>query len=88
MGSESIARVAKEYAKTRTFWKFSKVTANPKDMENLKRSWKKSWNLFTSKEYEPAPPTIPLGIVAYASVRFLLVILEKRRKLLLGAGKN
>ena len=35
------------------FLKFLKVTAKPKVVENLKRSWKKSWNLKSSKEYEP-----------------------------------
>ena len=35
------------------FLKFLKVTAKPKVLENLKRSWKKSWNLKSSKECEP-----------------------------------
>ena len=35
------------------FLKFLKVTAKPKVLEILKRSWKKSWTLKSSKEYEP-----------------------------------
>ena len=34
-------------------WKFLKVTTKPKVMENLNRSWKKSWNLKRLKEYKP-----------------------------------
>ena len=29
------------------------MTAKPKLFENLKRSWKKSWNLKSSNEYDP-----------------------------------
>ena len=32
--------------------KIFKVTTKPKVLENLKRSWKKSWNLKSLKEYE------------------------------------
>ena len=38
------------------FWKYSKVTVEPKVMKTLKSSWKKSWkswNLMSSREYEP-----------------------------------
>ena len=35
------------------FGKYSKVTGDPKVMETMKRSWKRSWNLITSKEYKP-----------------------------------
>ena len=34
-------------------FEFLKLTAEPMVMENLKRSWKKSWNLRSSKEYKP-----------------------------------
>ena len=30
-----------------------KVTAKPKVVENLERSWKKSWNLKSSNKYDP-----------------------------------
>ena len=44
---------SKNTLKQGKFLKFLKLTAKPKVMENLKRSWKKSWNLRSSKGYEP-----------------------------------
>ena len=43
----------KKYSKTRKVFEFLKLTAKPKVLENLKRSWKKSWNLKNSKECKP-----------------------------------
>ena len=43
----------KKYPKTGEIEKFLKVTAKLKVLENLKRSWKKSWNLKNSGEYDP-----------------------------------
>ena len=44
---------SKNTLKQGKFLKFLNVTTKPKVLENLKRSWKKSWNLKSSKEYEP-----------------------------------
>ena len=33
----------KKYSKTRKFLEFLKLKAKPKVLENVKRSWKKSW---------------------------------------------
>ena len=35
----------KKYSKTRKFLEFFKLTAKPKVLENVKRSWKKSWKV-------------------------------------------
>ena len=35
------------------FGKQSKVTRDPNVVETMKRSWKRSWNLITSKDYKP-----------------------------------
>ena len=35
----------KKYCKTRKVFEFLKLTAKPKVLQNLKRSWKKSWNV-------------------------------------------
>ena len=43
----------KKYPQTRKTVKGLKVTTKPKVMKNLKRSWKKSWNLNISEEYKP-----------------------------------
>ena len=43
---------SKNTPKLGKLWKFLKVTTKPKVMENLKRSWKTSWNLKSSKGYE------------------------------------
>ena len=42
-----------KYPKTRKVLNFFKVAAKPKVLENLRMSWRKSWNLKRSKEYEP-----------------------------------
>ena len=52
--SVELFNVKKYMLKQGKFWKFSKVTAKPKAMENSKgygNSHGKSWNLKTSKEY-------------------------------------
>ena len=43
----------KKYSKTRNVFEFLKLEAKPKVFENLKRSWTKSWNLKSLKEYGP-----------------------------------
>ena len=35
----------KKYCKTRKVFDFLKLTAKPKVLENLKRSWRKSWKV-------------------------------------------
>ena len=39
-------------SKTSLGFEFLKLTANPKVLENLKRSWKKSWEFIESEELE------------------------------------
>ena len=41
---------SKNTLKQGTFLIFFKLTAKPRVLENLKRSWKKSWHLESSKE--------------------------------------
>ena len=43
----------RKYSKTRKVFEFLKLTAKPKVLENLKGSWKKSWNLKNSKVCKP-----------------------------------
>ena len=40
----------KKYSKTRKVFEFLKLTAKPKVLENLKRSWKKSWKVVEIEE--------------------------------------
>ena len=40
----------KNYSKTRKVSEFLKLTAEPKVLENLKRSWKKSWKVMEFEE--------------------------------------
>ena len=40
----------KKYSKTRKFLEFFKLTAKPKVMQSLKRSWKKSWKVVEIEE--------------------------------------
>ena len=44
---------SKNTPKQGKFLKFLKLTAKPKVLEILKRSWIKSWNLKSLKEYDP-----------------------------------
>ena len=40
----------KKYSKARKVLKFVKVTAKPMVLENLKKSWKKSWKVMEFEE--------------------------------------
>ena len=51
--SVKLFTVKKNTPKQGKFLKFLKLTAKPKVLENLKRSWINSWNLKSLKEYEP-----------------------------------
>ena len=51
--SAEMFKVKKYLIKQGKCLKFFKLTAKPKVLEKLKRSWKKSWNLKSSKAYKP-----------------------------------
>ena len=40
----------KKYSKTRKVFEFLKLTAEPKVLENLKRSWKNLWKVIEFEE--------------------------------------
>ena len=69
-----------------------KVTAKPKVLENLKRSWKKTWYLKSSNEYDPGRGRGVLPVMKYikgqGNLSFRSVKKPKRlRDAFFGCGK-
>ena len=52
-----------KYPKTKNVLLNLKVTATPDIMKTVNRSWKKSWNLKRSKEYEPCQTKVKMKML-------------------------
>ena len=52
-----------EYLKTQKVLINLKVTATPNVMKTLRRSWKKSWNLKRSKEFELCQTKVKMKVL-------------------------